>query len=106
MSTARIRRWDLVVGALASLIALAGLATSIALRNTSSVGGTIDLQSQKTLAVLAGMFLTLVLVKAAIRCRGSERNTCRLSREKLGAAPTKTHLARGVDKRSAGGSAS
>ncbi|MBX7135093.1 MAG: hypothetical protein K1X67_20700 [Fimbriimonadaceae bacterium] len=76
MSRARIRRWDLVVGALASLIALAGLVVSIALRNTTSVGGSIDLASQKTLAALAGMFLTLVLVKAGIRYCGSDRAIC------------------------------
>jgi hypothetical protein len=63
-------RWDLLVGLLASLIAMAGLGISISLRNTASIGGAIDLQVQRTLAMLALQLLLLVLIKAGLRYRG------------------------------------
>jgi hypothetical protein len=77
MGSSSSRRWDLLVGVLASLIALAGLVVSISLRNTITIGGAIDLQFQETLAVLALLVLLLVVIKAALRYRGHVRQLCR-----------------------------
>jgi hypothetical protein len=71
MGSSPTRRWDLIDGVFASLIALAGLGISISLRNTTSLGGAIDSDFQKTLAALAVVFLLLVLIKAGRRYHGN-----------------------------------
>ena len=73
MKVARSDRWDLVVGGAAAVIALASLCLSIALGNTETIAaGTIASETQRALLVLAGVFLLLVLVKAAIRYQRSD----------------------------------
>lgn len=66
----RVQRWDLVVGACASLIAVAGLLLSVSLGNNVSLGfGNFHRDIQELLAVLAAMFLILVAIKAGLRYR-------------------------------------
>ena len=71
MKAPRSARWDLVVGAIASLIAVIGLLLSLGTDNTSSLGGVaIDRETQKFLAAVAGTFLILIGIKAGLRFRG------------------------------------
>ena len=66
-----MRRWDLLLGASAAAVAIVGLLVSICANNTNSAGfGSIERETQKTLACLSGVFFVLVLVKASIRFRG------------------------------------
>lgn len=84
MKSSRAQRWDLVIGALASLVAVAGLLLSISLGNTASVGlGFLLPDTQKFMAALAGVFFVLVLIKAAIRYRGESQALCAWSIERL-----------------------
>ncbi len=68
MKSSQSQRWDIVVGGAASLIAIAGLALSIAVENTASVGfGDVHRETQNVLVVIAGIFLILVAIKAGLR---------------------------------------
>jgi cytochrome c biogenesis protein CcdA len=70
MNASRPQRWDLVVGALASLVSIAGLVLSITLGNTDSLGfGNFHRDAQQFMAVLAAMVLILVAIKAGLRYR-------------------------------------
>ena len=76
----RAQRWDVVIGALASLIAIVGLLLSLALGNTWSIGfGYLRPETQKFMAVLAGIFLVLVAIKTSVRYRQG----CRWNLEQL-----------------------
>lgn len=84
MKSSRSQRCDLVVGSLASLVAIAGLLLSIALGNTASVGfGDLPRETQKFMAVLAAIFLILIMIKAGIRYRGGCKAACAWSIERL-----------------------
>lgn len=75
MKSTRVQRWDLAVGALASLTAVAGLLVSIRLGNTASLGlGTFHRASQEFMAGLAAMFLILVAIKAGLRYRRTRQS--------------------------------
>ena len=83
MKVARSDRWDLVVGVAAAVIAIAGLGLSVALGNTETIAaGTIASETQRSLLVLAAVFLLLVLVKAGIRYRRFLSTTCPWSLER------------------------
>ena len=70
MKAPRARRWDLVVGGAASLVAISGISLSITVGNTTSVGfGNLNGETQKFLVVLAGIFLILIAIKAVFRYR-------------------------------------
>jgi hypothetical protein len=78
--TRSVRRWDLLLGASASAVAIVGLLLNISAGNTDSAGfGSVDRETQKTLAGLAGVFLVLVLVKTGIRFRDGLTTMCFLS---------------------------
>ena len=80
MKASQRQRWDLVVGALASVIAIMGLLLSVGAGNTMSAGfGVIDLDTQKALAWLAGVFASLMLVKTGIRYRDGIAAACSMS---------------------------
>lgn len=84
MKSSRLPRWDLVIGALASLVAVSGFLFSLAVGNTATVGfGTVHLGTQKFMAVLAGVFLLLLIIKTAIRYRPSCQATCVWSLERF-----------------------
>lgn len=84
MKSSSVRRWDLVVGALASLIAVAGFLLSISLGNTATVGfGFLAPESQKFMLILAAVFLILVAIKAAIRFRCGDPAACEGSLDRL-----------------------
>jgi hypothetical protein len=77
MEAARKRKWDIAIGAAASVIALAGLGVSITVGNTESAGlGDIDPRTQKQLAAVAATFLILVAIKAGIRFRNRPVSVC------------------------------
>lgn len=77
MKSSRVQRWDLVVGAVASLISIAGLLLSVALGNTAAfAGASVDHKTQKFLVVLGGAFLLLVVIKTGVRCRRGNVQTC------------------------------
>lgn len=68
MKSSKSQRWDIAVGGAASVIAIAGLAWSIAVENTASVGfGVVHRETQNILVVIAGIFLILVAIKAGLR---------------------------------------
>jgi hypothetical protein len=70
----RVQRWDLMIGTLASLVAIAGLLLNLAIGNTASVGfGVLSRETQKFMTVLAALFLSLVAIKAGIRYHSRER---------------------------------
>lgn len=70
MKSSGSQRWDLLVGVLASLVAISGLGFSIAVGNTASIGfGHVNRETQSFLAVLAAMFLILVAIKGGLRYR-------------------------------------
>ncbi len=70
MKSSRSQRWDLVVGGMASLVAISGLGLSIAVGNTTAVGfGHVQRETQNFLAMLAAMFLVLIAIKAGLRYR-------------------------------------
>jgi len=78
------QRWDLVVGIVASLVAISALGLSIAVGNTASVGfGNVHRETQIFLAALAGMFLILVAIKAGMRYRKGCQALCGLSIDRL-----------------------
>lgn len=80
----RKRRWDLVVGAAAATVAVAGLLLSINLGNTqAAVVRFVDLETQKALVLFAAVVLILVGLKAAIRYRGAASRACPMSLERL-----------------------
>jgi hypothetical protein len=84
MDSARNRKWDVAVGAAASLIALAGLGLSVTFGNTEAAGlGHIDSTTQKQLAAVAGAFLILVAIKAGIRFRYRPVPACSGSLEQV-----------------------
>lgn len=71
MRASQRQRWDLVVGALGSVIAIVGLLLSVVAGNTMAAGfGVIDRDTQKALAWLASVFAVLILFKAGIRYSG------------------------------------
>lgn len=73
----RVQRWDLVVGAMASLVAVAGLLLSLAVGNRASVGfGELRPELQMLLLSLGAVFLILVAIKAAMRYRRSGQAVC------------------------------
>jgi cytochrome c biogenesis protein CcdA len=73
----RSQQWDLVIGAFASLIALAGILLSISLGNIASIGfGIVHRETQQFLAVIAGMFVILVAIKVALRYRCEHQIRC------------------------------
>lgn len=66
-----VKRWDVVVGLTASLVAIAGLLLSMALGNTGSLGfGHLSSKTQEFLISLASLFLFLVMIKALLRYCG------------------------------------
>jgi hypothetical protein len=76
MNALRPQRWDLVFGALASLVAIAGFLLSVRLGNTASLGlGNFHCDTQKFMAMLAAMFLILVAIKAGLRYRKTGRTS-------------------------------
>jgi len=84
MKSSRTQRWDLVVGCLASLVAIAGLGVSIAVGNSASVGfGHVQRETQRFLAVLAAMFLMLIAIKAGLRYRKGCQAGCGWSIERM-----------------------
>ena len=104
MKSSRAQRWDLVVGAFASLVAIAGLLLSIALGNTASVGfGFLHPDTQKFMAALAGVFLVLVAIKAGIRYRSESQAVCAWSVERFASAVENETTHPAGDKRSRGG---
>lgn len=63
-----MQRWDLVLGLVASAIAVAGLLLSVVLGNTrAAIFGFLDQRTQLFLAVLAALLGILVLVKTQVR---------------------------------------
>ena len=92
MKASSAQRWDLAVGGIACLIAVAGLLLSIALGNTKALPGVVvDSETQKMLAVPAAIFLLLVLVKAGVRFRRGSLAAC--------APSTKPHARQGASDR-------
>jgi hypothetical protein len=84
MKSSRTQRWDLVVGVGASLVAIFGFGLSMAIGNTTSVGfGNVQRETQNFLAVVAGMFLILVAIKAGFRYRSARQGVCGWSIERL-----------------------
>ena len=78
MKSSRAQRWDLVIGALASLVAVAGLLLSLAVGNTKSIGvGSITLETQRFMLWLAVVSLMLVGIKFGMRYR--DGGACRLN---------------------------
>ena len=62
---------------MASLVAVAGLLRSLAVGNESSLGlGAVDLETQRFMAVLAGMVFVLIGIKAGLRFGMVRQNTC------------------------------
>ena len=63
-----MQRWDLVRGALASMVAVAGLLLSVRLGNThAAIFGFLDRPTQVFLAVLAAFLGIMVAVKTQLR---------------------------------------
>ena len=84
MRADRKRRWDLMVGVAAALVAMAGLLLSLQFGNTWAVGiGVIDRETQKTLLALAAIFLTLIGIKAGLRFTVVFSKACPTSLERL-----------------------
>ena len=84
MKSSSAQRWDVVIGAVASVIAITGLALSISLGNTTSIGfGSLNSETQKFMAVLAGMFLVLVGIKAGLRYSSKCQGLCGWRIERL-----------------------
>ncbi|MBN9657065.1 MAG: hypothetical protein J0H49_02750 [Acidobacteria bacterium] len=84
MRSSRVKRWDLVVGVLASLVAISGLGLSIAVGNTASVGfGRVHRETQNFLAVLGATFLILIAIKTGLRYRKRSKAACGWSVERM-----------------------
>jgi hypothetical protein len=81
MTSSRFRRWDIVVGAAASVVAISGLLLSITLGNTAAMGvGPINRETQKCLLAVAGVFSVLIAIKVTVHHRRSSE-ACRCSLE-------------------------
>lgn len=84
MKSSGVQRWDLLVGALASLIAVGGVLLSIAVGNTESIGlGNVRRETQYFLATLSIVFFILVAIKAGLRYRSKCQTACTWSIDRL-----------------------